>query len=215
MHKQLVSACAVVVAGIIFAALNPAARKVLADSANYYLWGGSSNQNSALTGDGNVELGGPTGATPFVDFHYGNGVNQDFNTRLINTADGQIEVITASHATGSDVWSRQLIVNNNGVTIGGGIPPSSTGVKHARVGGCSMGTNDNSCYIQVTWAGDPFKDTNYTPTCTAQGSNGSESFSVPEANKTTTSMQIFVSKNAFGNGYAFTSPGFNCIAIHD
>src|SRR3954447_23643181 len=48
---------------------------------------------------GSLELGATLGAapeTPFVDFHLGLGPAQDFNVRLINTADNQLDVVTAA-----------------------------------------------------------------------------------------------------------------------
>jgi hypothetical protein len=48
---------------------------------------------------GSLELGATVGAvpeTPYVDFHFGLGAAQDFNVRLINTADNRLDVITAS-----------------------------------------------------------------------------------------------------------------------
>src|SRR5437016_2327453 len=48
---------------------------------------------------GSLELGATLGVapeTPFVDFHFGMGAAQDFNVRLINTADNQLDVVTAA-----------------------------------------------------------------------------------------------------------------------
>jgi hypothetical protein len=41
---------------------------------------------------GNIELGNSLsgGTTPYIDFHYGVGADQDYNVRLINDADGQL-----------------------------------------------------------------------------------------------------------------------------
>ena len=46
---------------------------------------------------GSIELGGSnsianpqTGATPYIDFHYGTGSTQDYNVRIINDADGRL-----------------------------------------------------------------------------------------------------------------------------
>ncbi len=59
-----------------------------------------------LTGDqgGSLELGGtsttPGGGTAYIDFHHGH-LAQDFNTRVINDADGQLSLIAGRvHATG-------------------------------------------------------------------------------------------------------------------
>src|SRR5262249_28466274 len=51
---------------------------------------------------GSLELGatlGPTPETPYVDFHFGLGASQDFNVRLINTADNRLDVVTALGGT--------------------------------------------------------------------------------------------------------------------
>src|SRR5215510_4135635 len=47
---------------------------------------------------GSLELGatlGLTPETPYVDFHFGLGAAQDYNVRLINTADNRLDVVTA------------------------------------------------------------------------------------------------------------------------
>src|SRR5262245_35590657 len=47
---------------------------------------------------GSLELGATLGAapeTPYVDFHFGLGAAQDYNVRLINTADNRLDVVTA------------------------------------------------------------------------------------------------------------------------
>jgi hypothetical protein len=43
---------------------------------------------------GSIELGNSVaaGSVPFLDFHYGKGVDQDYNVRLINDADGQLSL---------------------------------------------------------------------------------------------------------------------------
>jgi hypothetical protein len=51
---------------------------------------------------GSLELGatlGPTPEMPYVDFHFGLGAAQDFNVRLMNTADNRLDVITALGGT--------------------------------------------------------------------------------------------------------------------
>jgi hypothetical protein len=69
-------------------------------SAGSYLWGSSS-----LFSDqgGAVELGNSLSAnfTPYFDFHYGVGSNQDFNVRLINDADGRLTLAGNLNVTGT------------------------------------------------------------------------------------------------------------------
>jgi hypothetical protein len=51
---------------------------------------------------GSLELGATVDAapeTPYVDFHFGLGAAQDFNVRLINTADNRLDVVTALGGT--------------------------------------------------------------------------------------------------------------------
>ena len=73
---------------------------------------------------GSLELGAnnlvnSNGQTPYIDFHYGNGSNatNDYNFRMINDGDGNLDVYTASGFV--------LSINNNGLNIGYG--------KHLRV----------------------------------------------------------------------------------
>jgi hypothetical protein len=65
---------------------------------NSLSWGWS---NSLLSTDqgGSIELGlgNPyTYNTPFIDFHYGGPFSQDFNTRIINSADNRLEFKTGN-----------------------------------------------------------------------------------------------------------------------
>ncbi|WP_137148773.1 hypothetical protein [Mycolicibacterium sp. CR10] len=57
-------------------------------------WGANSRLSTEQ--GGSLELGGsanvPGAGTPFVDFHFA-GLTQDFNTRVINDADGQLSVV--------------------------------------------------------------------------------------------------------------------------
>jgi hypothetical protein len=67
------------------------------DVAGEIRWG-----NNLLSRDqgGSIELGAPnnisanphSGGMPFIDFHYGNGVAQDYNVRIINQADGDLTI---------------------------------------------------------------------------------------------------------------------------
>jgi hypothetical protein len=57
---------------------------------------GWANNASVLQSDqtGSIELGAwiASGTTPYIDFHYGLGREQDYNVRIINDADGQLTV---------------------------------------------------------------------------------------------------------------------------
>ena len=54
------------------------------------------NSQLAMDQGGSIELGGdnatPGSGTPYIDFHF-NGLTQDFNTRIINDANGQLQII--------------------------------------------------------------------------------------------------------------------------
>ena len=53
---------------------------------------------------GSIELGdsGRTGATPYIDFHYGmsNNQQQDYNVRLINSGDGKLTLAGGNFVIG-------------------------------------------------------------------------------------------------------------------
>ncbi len=108
---------------------------------------------------GNIELGGNAtianpvvGGMPYIDFHFGvtdaggAPVAQDFNTRLINRADGILDVQTSTG--GAAAQTRLSIGNNIGV---GTITPQTT----SPTGGATTGNLDaNDVFIRSTgrWA---------------------------------------------------------------
>jgi hypothetical protein len=72
-----------------------------------------------------IEVGHATnGGTPYIDFHYGKGVSQDFNVRLINNADGWLR-LEGHFNVGGDVklehsgpvYLNVNSTNNNAATI--------------------------------------------------------------------------------------------------
>ena len=92
-------------------------------------WGGysylSSDQN------GSIELGNSTssGNTPFIDFHYGVGTNQDYNVRLINDANGRLTVnATDFYVTGNIRSSTGTLVykQSAGCAYGGTLTTNTT-----------------------------------------------------------------------------------------
>ncbi|MCG9967133.1 DUF6519 domain-containing protein [Pelotomaculum terephthalicicum JT] len=97
--------------GYLFIEDNVANRLVIDDNGNigigvvnpqakFHITGGDLRwgNNSCLREDqgGSIELGGdrstPGKGTPYIDFHH-SGLTQDFNTRIINDADGRLSVI--------------------------------------------------------------------------------------------------------------------------
>jgi hypothetical protein len=68
------------------------------------IWG----NNSLLWRDqgGSIELGGNNSTagtgTPYIDFHY-EGLAQDYNTRIINDADGRLSIIASTLSVSGDI----------------------------------------------------------------------------------------------------------------
>jgi hypothetical protein len=71
---------------------------------------------------GGIELGNSmnTGATPYIDFHFGTGNAQDYNIRLINSADQELDFIPAS--TGQAI----VTVNSAGLQVNGNATVNGT-----------------------------------------------------------------------------------------
>jgi hypothetical protein len=71
------------------------------------VWGNSSEINFLQNDQGgSIELGGTTtvanpvtNGTPYIDFHYGTGVGQDYNVRIVNIADNRLDFVTNSGGT--------------------------------------------------------------------------------------------------------------------
>jgi hypothetical protein len=69
---------------------------------------------------GSMELGGAygsanavNGGTPYIDFHYGITTSQYYNTRIINSADGQMDFVT-NYSAGAPVIVMSVLSNNTG-----------------------------------------------------------------------------------------------------
>jgi hypothetical protein len=85
------------------------------------IWGGSNALSTDQTGS--IELGNSTssGTTPFIDFHYGKGTAQDYNVRIINDADGRLNIVgnllvsgTIKSTTGQGVYTTHSKCANAG-----------------------------------------------------------------------------------------------------
>lgn len=98
---------------------------------------GNTTENNQMTSDqgGSIELGGTNSIAnpivsgiPYIDFHYGTGSAQDYNTRIVNAANNRLDFSTQSggavlSVSGSNVgigttspWSK-LMVNNGRMVI--------------------------------------------------------------------------------------------------
>jgi hypothetical protein len=69
-------------------------------------WGGSAQNLLTEDQGGSIELGGRndlanpvTGGAPYIDFHYGTGSTQDYNFRIINSADNRLDFASAGQGT--------------------------------------------------------------------------------------------------------------------
>ncbi len=89
---------------------------------------------------GNIELGtdngtaNTVGAVPYIDFHYGTGTIQDFNTRLQNDANGQLSII--GNARVSSLTTAGIVTNNASGVLSttttipvGNLPDATTSTK--------------------------------------------------------------------------------------
>ena len=98
---------------------------------------------------GSLELGATLGAppeTPYVDFHFGTGAAQDFNVRLINPANNQLDVVTEA---GGPVLS----VHADKVGIGTTSPAAKL-VVHEPAGGAEVRVDGNGGLIGLSLGAD-------------------------------------------------------------
>lgn len=101
--------------------------------------GGGSNFPNGLTWDksalvkdqgGVIELGSTnnvanpiSGGVPYIDFHYGNGIGEDFNVRIWNDADGRLTLqapvvrVTGDLDIGHHVGQVFVTLNSNSVSV--------------------------------------------------------------------------------------------------
>ena len=88
------------------------------------VWG-----SSALGDDqgGAIELGNSLtlGNNPYIDFHRGVGLAQDFSVRLINDSDGKLKVDGGLHVTGTLELEQELTVSGDLTIDTGGLTVSS------------------------------------------------------------------------------------------
>lgn len=227
MKKETLAICIglVVVCSLL---IMPPIKPVHAQASDqYYNWGVNSD-SSLLSQDqaGSIELGSPgaigrnaiNGATPYIDFHYGNGLSQDFNYRVINSGDGTLSFVSPV--------STPLVLEGSSIQVNRGVDTNGSGIKHVS-SNASCQTyqyNGNYCTVTINWPGTPFIDTAYDVVCsTKNGAYGSNSNTpsgyilyVPDSGRTTTSIDvnIQVDRTTNGGGLITLSPGITCIAMH-
>jgi hypothetical protein len=92
------------------------------------IWGGSSALSTDQTGS--IELGNSTssGTTPFIDFHYGKGTDQDYNVRIINDADGRLNIVGNLLVSGTikSTTGQLVYIQSYGCLNGGALTINST-----------------------------------------------------------------------------------------
>lgn len=111
-------------------------------------WG---NRSQLLTDQGgSIELGGDSSTagtgTPYIDFHF-NGRTEDFNTRIINDADGMLTLrATTTHTTGKLIADGNVGIGttNPGSALQIMVPASSNPIKALTVDVDSFGNATNS-----------------------------------------------------------------------
>lgn len=199
----------------------PVREAIAQTSADYFTWGVSAN-SSVLYNDqgGSIELGQPYGGSgsnpveggvPYIDFHFGNGLSQDFNYRIQNSGNNVLSFNSTTTNT--------LNLEQNSIQVNGGVDATGNGIKHVRTdASCETGdVPGDTCTIDIIWPGLPFADTNYTVTCTPKAITVVASpviLVIPDANKTTTGVSVVV-ENLTETRSVVGVGGLNCIAIHD
>jgi len=96
------------------------------------------------------------------------------------------------------------------IKVSGGVDAGSSGLKHARAGGCSA---VNQCSVTVSWPGNAFPDTNYTAVCTPDGGAFGTLF---VASKSVSGITVTMIGGFTGAGiFQAQLSGVDCIAMHD
>jgi hypothetical protein len=114
-------------------------------AAKSILWG-SANVLSTDQ-EGSIELGNSTvaGKTPFIDFHYGTGSNQDYNVRIINDANGRLTVNATDFYVNGNIKSstgQAVYRQSNGCQNGGALTTNAT----CQTICCYYDTEYGTCY---------------------------------------------------------------------
>lgn len=229
MKKFLLILSAVFICSLLFA---PVRRTLAQTGSVIYYWGVGGN-SSLLNGDqgGTIELGATNGTNsinpingglPYIDFHYGNGKAQDYNARLINIADGRLDVVVDPNATGGTTIAG---FRSDGVILNKGISNDGTAVKHVRSYGCQTGPfYGNSCSVHLVFPGPSWNDDNWTATCshahavwttTAAATAQSYDFAVEHGTQFNDIWVILTNYSYSSVGTNVGVSDINCIAIHD
>ncbi len=131
--------------------LAPSTGNALQVGASGLVWG---TAGSSLSNDqgGSIELGGNnstpnpiTGGVPYIDFHYGTGTAQDFNVRIINQANNELDLNANSgtvlfKANGNAVVTGGLAVGTTTIPASGIEFPDGTVQTTAAGGAPATGT---------------------------------------------------------------------------
>jgi hypothetical protein len=127
---------------------------------------------------------------------------------VFRTAAGKLLLDTNNGAGTPSV----IIAGANGaVTINNGVGANGSGVKHARLAGCTTAAVAGAtCNVTLTWT-TAFADANYTAVCGIDGSSGPAAM-VGIFNKLAASIQVGITAVT---AVAATATNFDCIAVHD
>jgi hypothetical protein len=113
---------------------------------------------------------------------------------------------------GAGASSGTTVFNTGKLTIAGGIQNNGTGVKHMRFASCSTtNVQFNECTTGAqTWPGTAFPDTNYTVTCSIEGSAGAPLIAYFNKSASQVTGVVIMATTA-----VIASGTINCSAEHD
>jgi hypothetical protein len=124
------------------------------------------DQGGAIELGGRNDLANPvSGGRPYIDFHYGNGLAQDFNFRIINFADNRLDFASAGQGTfvtfnagrvgiGTTAPGEELDVVGNVRASGQFISTVATGTAPLLVTSTTLCTNLNADMLDSLHADD-------------------------------------------------------------
>jgi hypothetical protein len=116
------------------------------------LWWSNDSAALSTSNGGALELGSRAGTlpnpvangAPYIDFHYGNGLAQDFNVRIVNSADNRLDFRSSASAGAvlslvGDKVAVGRLTDNLGAVVApqGSLDVGDEGVIAARAGSCT------------------------------------------------------------------------------